>query len=133
MLQVLSRLIKGYNFRFQPRSHAVDLVETLHVVLGMLDRLSSSGEEMAGWAQDAAGVLTFPLLCLSVRTAGVFNLPGDRFCLHSRGFQPCRGFIPACTAVLQRTTHSAALAGSTLTLEVPARPLPAPQSQAASK
>ena len=45
--QVLSRLIKGYNFRFQARSHAVDLVETLHVVLGMLDRLSSSG----GWAE----------------------------------------------------------------------------------
>lgn len=40
--QVLSRLIKGYNFRFQPRSHAVDLIGTLHVVLGMLDRLSLS-------------------------------------------------------------------------------------------
>ena len=50
MLQVLSRLIKGYNFRFQPRSHAVDLVETLHVVLGMLDRLSSSGEWLGGRA-----------------------------------------------------------------------------------
>jgi hypothetical protein len=50
VLQVLSRLIKGYNFRFQPRSHAVDLVETLHVVLGMLDRLSSSGEWLGGRA-----------------------------------------------------------------------------------
>lgn len=42
--QVLARLIKGYNFRFQPRSHGVDLVETLHVVLGMLDRLSAAGK-----------------------------------------------------------------------------------------
>lgn len=41
--QVLARLIKGYNFRFQPRCHAVDLIETLHVVLGMLDRLASAG------------------------------------------------------------------------------------------
>lgn len=41
--QVLARLIRGYNFRFQPRSHGVDLVETLHVVLGVLDRLSTAG------------------------------------------------------------------------------------------
>jgi hypothetical protein len=49
--QVLSRLIKGYNFRFQPRSHAVDLVETLHVVLGMLDRLTAAGG--LGWVPAA--------------------------------------------------------------------------------
>ena len=47
ILQVLARLIRGYNFRFQPRSHGVDLVETLHVVLGVLDRLSSAGEPAA--------------------------------------------------------------------------------------
>lgn len=41
---MLARLIRGYNFRFQPRSHGVDLVETLHVVLGVLDRLSSAGQ-----------------------------------------------------------------------------------------
>ncbi|GAB4821374.1 hypothetical protein N2152v2_008420 [Parachlorella kessleri] len=42
LLPVLSRLIRDYNFRFQPRSHAVDLVETLHIVLGILDRLNSA-------------------------------------------------------------------------------------------
>ena len=52
-VQVLARLIKGYNFRFQPRWHAVDLIETLHIVLGMLDRLSTSGVWAGGglrWA-----------------------------------------------------------------------------------
>lgn len=43
LMPVLSRLIRGYNYRFQPRSHAIDLVETLHVVLCMLDRLASPG------------------------------------------------------------------------------------------
>ncbi|KAL4855933.1 Protein timeless [Chlorella vulgaris] len=52
LLPVLSRLIKGYNFRFQPRSHAVDLVETLHVVLGMLDRLTAA--ESGGFRVKAA-------------------------------------------------------------------------------
>ncbi|KAL4422339.1 hypothetical protein ABPG75_008536 [Micractinium tetrahymenae] len=52
LLPVLARLIKGYNFRFQPRSHAVDLIETLHVVLGMLDRLSSA--EPGGFKVKAA-------------------------------------------------------------------------------
>jgi hypothetical protein len=42
LLAVVSKLIKGYNFRFQPRSSAVDLVETLHVVLASLDRLIAS-------------------------------------------------------------------------------------------
>eukprot|EP00887_Chlorella_sp_A99_P001979 scaffold18.g1979.t1 len=46
LLPVLSRLIRGYNYRFQarwgPRSHAVDLIETLHVVLSVLDRLSTA-------------------------------------------------------------------------------------------
>lgn len=48
LLPVLSRLIRGYNYRFQPRSHALDLVETLHIVLTMLDRLASPGR--LGWA-----------------------------------------------------------------------------------
>ncbi len=41
--QVLSKLIRGYNYKFQPRSHAVDLIETLHIVLCMLDRLTAVG------------------------------------------------------------------------------------------
>ncbi|PSC68202.1 calcium-translocating P-type PMCA-type [Micractinium conductrix] len=52
LLPVLARLIKGYNFRFQPRWHAVDLIETLHIVLGMLDRLSTS--EPGGFKVKAA-------------------------------------------------------------------------------
>lgn len=51
--QVLSRLIRGYNYRFQPRSHALDLVECLHIVLSMLDRLAASGA--SGGAQLGLG------------------------------------------------------------------------------
>ncbi|KFM27204.1 Timeless-like protein [Auxenochlorella protothecoides] len=39
LLPVLSRLIRGYNYRFQPRSHALELVESMHIVLGIVDRL----------------------------------------------------------------------------------------------
>ena len=53
--QVLSRLIKGFNFRFQPRWHAVDLVETLHVVLGMLDRLAAAGGCGGAWVRGCGG------------------------------------------------------------------------------
>jgi hypothetical protein len=70
---VLSRLIKGYNFRFQPRSHAVDLVETLHVVLGMLDRLSSSGEWQGG---RCCNLEHQPACCLHDATAGLIYASG---------------------------------------------------------
>lgn len=43
LLPVVSRLIRGYNYRFQPRSTAIDLIETLHAILSVLDRLSESG------------------------------------------------------------------------------------------
>lgn len=43
VVQVLSRLIRGYNYRFQPRSHALDLVESMHIVLGIVDRLVAAG------------------------------------------------------------------------------------------
>ncbi|KAK9804992.1 hypothetical protein WJX73_009460 [Symbiochloris irregularis] len=39
LLPVLARLIKGFSHRHQPRSHAGDLVECVHVVLRLLDRL----------------------------------------------------------------------------------------------
>ncbi|KAK9840302.1 hypothetical protein WJX74_007181 [Apatococcus lobatus] len=42
LLPVLGRLIKGFNFQHQNRDHAVDLVEALHVVLRLLERLSSA-------------------------------------------------------------------------------------------
>ncbi|KAK9830387.1 hypothetical protein WJX72_011470 [[Myrmecia] bisecta] len=41
LLPVLGRLIKGFHYKFQPRSHAADLVEAIHVVLRMLDRLNT--------------------------------------------------------------------------------------------
>lgn len=43
MLPVMGRLLKAFNFAYQPRSHACDLVQALHVVLRMLDRLNASG------------------------------------------------------------------------------------------
>lgn len=39
LLPVLARLVRGYNYRFQPRAHALELVGLLHVVLRTLDRL----------------------------------------------------------------------------------------------
>lgn len=43
LLPVTGRLLKSFNFAYQPRSHAVDLVLALHVILRMLDRLNTSG------------------------------------------------------------------------------------------
>lgn len=61
---MLARLIRGYNFRFQPRWHGVDLVESLHVVLGMLDRLSAAGGcigfGVLGWAGLVASLHVVP-------------------------------------------------------------------------
>jgi timeless len=42
LLPVVARLVRGYNYRFQPRQHAVDLVEVLHIVLCTLDRLAAA-------------------------------------------------------------------------------------------
>lgn len=41
LLPVLVRLIREYNFQHQPRSHAINLIQVLHIVLGALDRLSA--------------------------------------------------------------------------------------------
>ena len=43
LLPVVGRLLKSYNFGFQPRSHALDLVQALHIILRLLDRLNASG------------------------------------------------------------------------------------------
>lgn len=43
LLPVVGRLLKNFNFAYQPRSHAVDLVQALHIILRMLDRLNASG------------------------------------------------------------------------------------------
>lgn len=43
LLPVLARLVKGFSHRHQPRSHAGDLVESIHVVLRLLDRLCQPG------------------------------------------------------------------------------------------
>ena len=43
LLPVLARLVKAFNWRHQPRRHAVDLVAAIHVVLRMLQNLNSSG------------------------------------------------------------------------------------------
>ncbi|KAL0032107.1 hypothetical protein WJX77_005423 [Trebouxia sp. C0004] len=42
LLPVVGRLLKNFNFGYQPRSHAVDLVQALHIILHMLDRLNAS-------------------------------------------------------------------------------------------
>ncbi|KAL3161372.1 hypothetical protein ABBQ32_010265 [Trebouxia sp. C0010 RCD-2024] len=42
LLPVTGRLLKSFNFAYQPRSHAVDLVQALHVILRMLDRLNTT-------------------------------------------------------------------------------------------
>ncbi|KAL0021485.1 hypothetical protein WJX79_010302 [Trebouxia sp. C0005] len=42
LLPVVGRLLKNFNFAYQPRSHAVDLVQALHIILRMLDRLNAS-------------------------------------------------------------------------------------------
>ena len=56
LLPVLGRLVKAFSHRHQPRSHAGDLVESIHVVLRLLDRLCRAG---------AASCLAVPP-CLSV-------------------------------------------------------------------
>lgn len=43
LLHVITQLIRDYKFHLHPRSHAVHLVEILHVVLMTLDRLTHHG------------------------------------------------------------------------------------------
>ena len=43
LLPVLSRLIKQFVFKYQSKEHAKDLVQALHVVLRLLERLSRNG------------------------------------------------------------------------------------------
>ncbi len=43
LLPVLARLIKQFDRKYQSREHANDLVQCLHVVLRMLERLGKEG------------------------------------------------------------------------------------------
>ena len=43
LLPVLSRLLKGFSFKHQPRSHAKEIVEAIHITLRLLERLSKQG------------------------------------------------------------------------------------------
>ena len=45
LLPVLSRLLKGFSFKHQPRSHAEDIVEAIHITLRLLERLSKQGAQ----------------------------------------------------------------------------------------
>lgn len=44
LLPVLSRLIKQFVFKYQSKEHAKDIVQALHVVLRLLERLSRNGK-----------------------------------------------------------------------------------------
>ena len=46
LLPVLARLIKQFVFKYQSKEHAKDLVQALHVVLRLLERLSRNGPYM---------------------------------------------------------------------------------------
>lgn len=48
LLPVLSRMLKNFNFRHQPRSCAAEIVEALHVTLRLLERLSRQGGQIIG-------------------------------------------------------------------------------------
>ena len=43
LLPVTARAIKNFSGRTQPTTHAQDLVQTVHVILRMLERLNASG------------------------------------------------------------------------------------------
>ena len=43
LLPTVARLIKTFAARFQPKSHAGNLVRTMHLILRLLERLSSQG------------------------------------------------------------------------------------------
>lgn len=74
LLPVLGRLIKGFNFQHQNRDHAVDLVEALHVVLRLLERLSSAGVHhctacFCSIMRTVLHLTQLALECLSVRSS----------------------------------------------------------------
>ena len=63
LLPVLARLVKGFSHRHQPRSHAGDLVECIHVVLRLLDRLCQCGPpHTAPFAADSMMLPFLPVL-----------------------------------------------------------------------
>ena len=66
MLPVVGRLLKNFNFAYQPRSHAVDLVQALHIILCMLDRLNTSGMHCLGHdtVTNSAYILMYKHICV---------------------------------------------------------------------
>ena len=68
LLPILARLIKQFDHRVQSRDHAHDLVQCLHVVLRMLERLGREGEDerFASVAESLMLLLKLacPCLCL---------------------------------------------------------------------
>ena len=72
LLPILARLIKQFDHRVQSRDHAHDLVQCLHVVLRMLERLGREGEDerFASAAESLMLLLLFacpcPCLCCFV-------------------------------------------------------------------
>ena len=71
LLPILARLIKQFDHRVQSRDHAHNLVQCLHVVLRMLERLGREGEdERIACVAESLMLLLIPacpsvLLCLS--------------------------------------------------------------------
>ena len=64
LLPILARLIKQFDHRVQSRDHAHDLVQCLHVVLRMLERLGREGtdERFASVAESLMLLLILPVL-----------------------------------------------------------------------
>ncbi len=44
ILSTLASVIKHFTLRYQPKWHAADVAETIHLTLRMLHRLSNAGE-----------------------------------------------------------------------------------------
>ena len=65
LLPILARLIKQFDHRVQSRDHAHDLVQCLHVVLRMLERLGREGED-EGFAIFAESLMLLLLLLLMI-------------------------------------------------------------------
>ena len=68
---MLARLLKAFNWRHQPRCHAVDLVAAVHVVLRMLHHLNSSGADMARGAQCAHAGANAPVCEANLASSAV--------------------------------------------------------------
>ena len=72
---MLARLIKQFDRKYQPREHANDLVQCLHVVLRMLKRLGREGQHLySPWlivsslasSLMASVSLLFPVVCVGL-------------------------------------------------------------------